>query len=165
MARQVRIWPVIVTFVAAIALEVIPLPELLQPVRPPLPVLVLIYWVMMWPERFGFTAAIILGLCLDILHGQLLGQNALVLAVVTYTTLRFHLQIRIFPLWQLTMTIFALLTIGALLQFLIEGIAGLSMAGFARWSRVLSGTLLWPLVLGVMDRLRMQVEYRESTFN
>ena len=165
MARQVRVWPVIVPFVAAIALEVIPLPELLQPVRPPLPVLVLIYWVMMWPERFGFAAAIILGLCLDILHGQLLGQNALVFAVITYLTLRFHLQIRIFPLWQLTMTIFALLTIGALLQFLIEGIAGLSMTGFARWSRVLSGTLLWPLVLGVMDKLRMQVEFRESTFN
>jgi rod shape-determining protein MreD len=92
-------------------------------------------------------------------------ENALVLAVVTYITLRFHLQIRIFPLWQLTMTVFALLTIGALLQFLIEGIAGLPMTGFARWSRVLSGTLFWPLVLGVMDRLRMQVEYRESTFN
>ena len=165
MARQVRIWPVLVTFVAAIALEVMPLPELLQPVRPPLPEMVLIYWVMMWPERFGMGTAFILGLCLDILHGQLLGQNALALSVVAYITLRFHLQIRIFPLWQLTMTVFALLTIGALTQFLIEGIAGLSMIGLARWSRVLTGTLIWPLVMGIMDRLRMQIEYRESTFD
>lgn len=165
MARQVRVWPVLVTFVAAIALEVMPLPELLQPVRPPLPEMVLIYWVMMWPERFGIGTAFIIGLCLDILHGQLLGQNALSLSVVTYITLRFHLQIRIFPLWQLTMTIFALLAIGALVQFLIEGIAGLSMIGLARWSRVLTGILLWPLLMGVMDRLRMQIEYRESTFD
>jgi rod shape-determining protein MreD len=165
MARQVRVWPVIITFLAAIALEIIPLPELLQPVRPPFAALVLIYWVMMWPERFGLASAFILGLSLDILQGQLLGQNVLMFAVVTYLTLRFHLQIRIFPLWQLTMTVFALLTIGALLQLLIEGIAGLPLTGFALWGRVLSGTLLWPLVLGVMDRIRMQVEHRESTFD
>jgi rod shape-determining protein MreD len=165
MARQVRVWPVIIAFLAAIALEVIPLPGLLQSVRPPFVALVLIYWVMMWPERFGLANAFILGLCLDILHGQLMGQNALMFAVVTYLTLRFHLQIRIFPLWQLTIIVFALLTISALVQLLIEGIAGLSMTGFTLWGRVLSGTLLWPLVLGVMDRLRMQVEHRESTFD
>jgi rod shape-determining protein MreD len=165
MARQVRVWPVLVAFVAAIALDMMPLPELLQPARPPLPEMVLIYWVMMWPERFGVGTAFIIGLCLDILHGQLLGQNALSLSVVAYITLRFHLQIRIFPLWQLTMTIFALLAIGALVKFLIEGIAGLSMLGLARWGQVLAGVLLWPLLMGVMDRLRMQIEYRESTFD
>ena len=164
MAKQTRVWPVIVTFVAAIALELVPLPEMLQPVRPPFTLLVLIYWVMMWPERFGFIAACLIGLSLDILHGQLLGQNVLVYSVVTYLTLRFHLQIRIFPLWQLTMTVFALLWIAALLLILIEGVAGLSPSGFAGWTRVLSGTLIWPLILGVMDRLRMQVEYRESSF-
>ena len=164
MARRVRIWPVVVAFIAAIALEVVPLPDFLQPVRPPLPAMVLIYWAMMWPERFGLIAAFTLGICLDILHGQLLGQNALALCVVAYLTLRFHLQIRIFPLWQLTITIFALLTVGAFLELMIEGIAGLPSAGLDRWSRVLSGTLFWPLLLGVMDRLRMQVEHRESKF-
>jgi rod shape-determining protein MreD len=164
MARRVRIWPVLVTFIAAIALEVVPLPDFLQPVRPPLPAMVLIYWAMMRPERFGIGAAFVIGICLDVLHGQLLGQNALALCVVTYLTLRFHLQIRIFPLWQLTITIFALLTIGGFLELIIEGIAGLPSAGLARWSRILSGTLFWPLILGVMDRLRMQVEHRESKF-
>lgn len=164
MARQVRVWPVLVAFVAAVAMDILPLPDALQPFRPPFAVLVLIYWTMMWPERFGLATAVILGLGLDILHGQLLGQNALVLSVVSYLTLRFHLQIRIFPLWQLTVTIFALLTIGALLQFVIEGIAGFSLGSYSRWIRVLSGTLIWPLVLGVMDRLRIQVEHREASF-
>ncbi len=165
MTRQVRVWPVLVTFVAAIALEIMPLPGLLQPVRPPLPEMVLIYWVMMWPDRFSVGTAFTIGLCLDVLHGQLLGQNALALSVVAYLTLRFHLQIRIFPLWQLTMTVFVLLTIGAFMQVLIEGIAGLSMIGLARWTRVITGTLIWPLLMGVMDRLRMQIAYRESTFD
>jgi rod shape-determining protein MreD len=165
MARQVRVWPVLVTFAAAIALEIMPLPGLLQSVRPPISEMVLIYWIMMWPERFGVGTAFIMGLCLDILHGQLLGQNALALSVVAYLTLRFHLQIRIFPLRQLTMTIFALLAIGIFMQVLIEGVAGLPMIGLERWARVLTGTLIWPLLMGVMDRLRMQIEYRESTLD
>ncbi|MDP6435629.1 MAG: rod shape-determining protein MreD [Gammaproteobacteria bacterium] len=158
-------WPVFVAFVAAVALEVVPLPVALQPVRPPLPAMVLIYWAMMWPQRFGLGTAFIMGICLDILHGQLLGQNALTLSVVIYLTLRFHLQIRIFPLWQLTMTVFALLAIEAFLRFMIEGLAGLDPGGFSRWSRVLCGALFWPLVLGIMDRLRTQVETRDPSFN
>ncbi len=165
MAKRVRVWPVIVAFIAAIALEVVPLPGILQPVRPPLPAMVLIYWAMMWPQRFGLGKAFIIGICLDILHGQLLGQNALALCVVTYLTLRFHLQIRIFPLWQLTMTVFALLTIQVFVQILVEGLAGIPSGGLGRWSHVLVGTLIWPLVLAVMDRLRMQVESRDPSFN
>jgi len=164
MARQLRLWPVLVTFIAAIALDLVPLPDWLQAARPPLTVMLLIYWAMMFPERIGIGMAFVMGIALDILHGQLLGQNALVLCVVTYLTIRFHLRIRIFPLWQLTMTVFALLAVGAFIDFLIEGIAGLPQAGFMRWSQVLTGTLLWPLLLGLMDRLRMQIEHRESSF-
>jgi len=155
-----RSWPVLVALLCAITIEMMPLPAWMQPFRPPLPAMVLIYWVMMWPERFNLGFAFLLGICLDILHGQLLGQNALVLTVVTFITLRFHLQIRIFPLWQLTMTVFALLTLGAFLEFLIEGIAGLLPVGMSRWGRVLAGTALWAPVMGIMDRLRMTVEFR-----
>ena len=165
MAARVRVWPVLVAFVAAISLEIVPLPTFLQPFRPPLPAMVLIYWAMMWPHRFGIGTAFIIGICLDILHGQLLGQNALVLCAVTYLTVRFHLQIRIFPLWQLTVTVFALLAVQAALLYLVDGIAGFDSGGPGRWIRVLSGTLFWPLILGVMDRLRQQVEQRDPRFN
>jgi rod shape-determining protein MreD len=158
-------WPVLIAFITAISLEIVPIPDVLQPMRPPLVVMVLIYWVMMWPERFGIGTAFILGICLDILHGQLLGQNALALTVVSYLTVRFHLRIRIFPLWQLTSAVFGLLLIGAIIDYLLEGIAGLPPTGYGRWSRVLSGTLFWPLLLGLMDQLRTQVEFRESTLD
>ena len=165
MARRVRLWPLIAAMVAAVAFEIMPLPGILQGFRPPLPTMIMIYCAMMWPQRFGIGTEFCVGLCLDILHGQLLGQNALALTAVTYLTLRFHLQIRIFPLWQLTVTVFALLAFGAFLQFLVEGLAGLPPAGLARWTRVLSGTLFWPLVMGIMDRLRISVEARPSSFN
>jgi rod shape-determining protein MreD len=165
MAGRTKVWPVIIAFIAAIALEVVPLPGALQAFRPPFAAMVLIYWAMMWPQRFGLGTAFIIGICLDILHGQLLGQNALSLSIIAYLTVRFHLQIRIFPLWQLTMTVFALLSIEALLQYLVEGVAGLEIGSMARMTRVLSGTLIWPLLLGIMDRVRMQAENRDPSFN
>lgn len=164
MARAARIWPAVVTLVTAVALEIMPLPEMLQPLRPPLPAMALLYWVMMWPERFGLLTAFILGIVLDILHGQLLGQNALALCVMAYITVRFHLQIRIFPLWQMTMTVLALLTLVAALQFIIEGMAGFGAIGLGRWPAVICGTLLWQPVMALLDRVREQCEMRSSNF-
>jgi rod shape-determining protein MreD len=164
MARVIRSWPAMVSFVAAIALEIVPLPDFLVPLRPPLSLMALIYWTMMWPERFGLLTAFVLGITLDILHGQLLGQNALALLVVTYLTVRFHLQIRIFPLWQLTMTVMALLCIAVFMLFVVEGIAGFGMLGLSRWPHIVSGTLLWPLVMGLLNRIRTQSEFRSTHF-
>jgi len=164
MARPQRLWPVLVTFLVAIALEITPLPEALQAIRPPLPTMVLIYWILMWPERFGLLAGFALGIVLDILHGQLLGQNALALSAVSYMAVRFHLQIRIFPLWQMTMTVLALLTLMASLLFVVEGIAGLGILGLGRWPQVVTGTLLWPPVMALLDRVRLQSETRSGNF-
>lgn len=164
MARHTRSWPVLLSFVIAVALEILPLPSALQALRPPLPAMVLIYWAMMWPQRFGLLTGFSLGLILDVLHGQILGQNALALSVVAYLTVRFHLQIRIFPLWQLTMTVFALLACAALLRFLAEGIAGMPAPPLAFWLRVISGAVLWPVVMGILDRLRLQAEARPTRF-
>lgn len=165
MARQMRTWPVFIAFLVAIALEILPLPAALQPFRPPLAAMVMIYWAVMCPERFGIATAFLLGICLDILHGQLLGQNALGFTVMAYLAVRFHLRIRIFPLWQLMSAVFVLLLTGASVEFLIEGIAGLPATGVGRWTRVLAGTAVWPLILGLMDQLRIQVEFRESSLD
>ena len=107
--RNFARWPVWLAMIGAAALMSLPLPDFLSPVRPAWATLVVIYWIMMWPGRFGIGSAWLIGLLVDVLQGDTLGQHALALTVVAYITLRFHLQIRIFPLWQLTATVFALL--------------------------------------------------------
>ena len=165
MARPVYSWPAYVALLVALALEIVPLPPVLELLRPPFVAMVLIYWIMMWPQLIGLGTAFLLGIALDILHGQLLGQNALALSIVGFLTLRFHLQIRIFPLWQLTMTVFALLAVDALLRFLVEGIAGLPRTGFENWTRIIVGTLIWPIVMAILDNLRLRAETQPSHFD
>ena len=162
--RNAPRWPVWLVLIGAAALMSLPLPEGLTPYRPAWATLALIYWIMMWPGRFGLGSAWLLGLLLDVLQGATLGQHALALSVVGYITLRFHLQIRIFPLWQLTATVFALLGLEAFILFWIDGVAGNQPVGLARWSQVVTGAVLWPLVMAMMDRLRERLERRDARF-
>jgi rod shape-determining protein MreD len=157
-------WPIWVVLLIATALVSLPLPDSITPFRPPWATLAVIYWIMMWPRMFGIGSAWIIGLILDLLQGDLMGQHAFSLSVVAYLTLRFHLQIRIFPLWQLTMTIFALLAIEAFILFWIDGVAGNPAVGFGRWTQVVAGAILWPPVMAVMDRLRERIAHRDPTF-
>lgn len=162
--RKAPRWPVWLALLVSTALVSLPLPEALTPIRPPWATLAVIYWVMMWPRVFGLGTAWLIGLTIDILHGTLMGQHALALSVVAYLTLRFHLQIRIFPLWQLTMTVFALLTIEAFIILWIDGILGNPLLGISRWTQVIIGSILWPPIMAVMDRIRERVENFDPTF-
>jgi rod shape-determining protein MreD len=153
-----------VTIIGATGLAIVPLPALVEPFRPPWVTMVLIYWCLMWPRLCGILTAFTAGLALDVLYGNLLGQHALSLSAVAYLTLRFHLQIRIFPLWQLTMTVFMLMTIDAFLVFWIDGISGYPGGGAARWTPVLAGGVAWAPVMAVLDALRLRAENRNKRF-
>lgn len=152
------------TLLIAIVLTIVPLPEVVAPFRPPWVTMAIIYWGMMWPRLCGILTAFICGLILDVLSGSLLGQHAMALSVVSYLTLRFHLQIRIFPLWQLTATAFVLLAVDAFLVFWAAGIAGYPTGGWGRWTQVVAGAVCWAPVMAVFDSQRLRAENRRKRF-
>lgn len=153
-----------VTLLGALALAVFPLPAAVEPFRPPFLTMAIIYWTMMWPRLCGLLTAFIAGLLLDVLYGSLLGQHALALVVVSFLTLRFHLQIRNFPLWQLTASATLLLAIDTFFVFWSDGIAGDPTGGPARWITVAAGTVAWVPVMALLDRLRLRSENRSKRF-
>jgi rod shape-determining protein MreD len=158
-------WPVWLLLFAAVVAQIIPLPAALVPFRPPWALLVLMYWTLMWPGRVGVFTAFFVGLVLDVVYGSLLGQNALVLAATCFLVLRFHLQMRVFPLWQLTVGVVVLLALGSLLNLWIDGIGGgRAEFGPGRWGPVLVAGLLWPIVMGLMDTVRERLERRDTSF-
>ena len=68
---------ILLTFVIALLLTVIPLPDWARYLRPDWVGLVLIYWCMALPERVGVTTGWFMGLLVDLLTGTVLGQHAL----------------------------------------------------------------------------------------
>ena len=150
--------PVIITIVVALMLMVLPLPERVEPFRPDWVALTLIYWAMMLPRRWSIGTAWIIGILLDVAQGTILGQHALALCVIVFVTVRFHLLMRVFPMQQLTATIFALLALYQFLLFWINGVAGISVAPVHYWAPVIVGTILWPLVTMLLSGIRLRVE-------
>ena len=151
--------PVIVTIVLAMVLAMVPLPDTAEAYRPDWVVLTLVYWAMMLPRTWSVGSAWLVGLVLDVAQGTILGQHALALRLVVFITGRFHLLMRVFPLSQLTATVFALLAVYQFMLFWINGVAGLSAAPINYWAPVITGALTWPLAFALLSgiRLRMHV--------
>jgi rod shape-determining protein MreD len=148
----------------ALAAELLPLPEVAQPLRPAWTTMAVIYWCLMWPGRFGVFSAFIVGLLVDVAYGTLLGQHALSLCLMAYLVLKLHLQMRVFPLWQLTLSVFALMFLEMFVLLWIDGATGRAEFGPGRWGPVLAAGVFWPVLMAGMDRLRERLERRDSSF-
>jgi rod shape-determining protein MreD len=150
--------PVIVTLIIALMLSVVPLPGWIEAFRPDWIALALIYWAMMLPRSWSVGSAWLVGLVLDVAQGTLLGQHALALALVVFITVRMHLLMRVFPMSQLTASVFSLLALYQFMLFWVNGVVGLPVASIQYWAPVISGTLLWPLVASLLNGARMRAQ-------
>ena len=101
-----------------------------------------------------------MGIVLDTLSGSLLGQHALALLVIVYVAERLHLQIRVFPVSQLGLTVLALLGLYEFILFWIDGVAGRTVPLSERWGPPLAGTLVWLALLVVFDNGRREAHAR-----
>lgn len=156
-AVVVQRWPVYMCLLAGLLLAILPLPAAVEPFRPDWMALALIYWSLALPRNFGLLTAWIAGLLLDVAQGTLLGQHALALTAVVYFPLKFHLQLRVFPVWQLSATVFALLSLYQFILFWINGTAGVASDLVDYWGSVLTGTLVWPPLMLFFNGLRQQM--------
>ncbi len=152
--------PVILTIILSLMLMVVPLPDWATPFRPDWVALTLIYWAMMIPRTWSVGSAWIVGIVLDVAQGTILGQHALALCFIVFITVRFHLLMRVFPMQQLTATVFAILALYQFVLFWINGVAGVDVPPVHYWGPVITGTLFWPLQTMVLRGVRMGIQHR-----
>ncbi len=157
-ARALRQLPVLTTLLIAFMLMIVPMPAAAEPFRPDWLALVLVFWAMTVPRSYSVGIAWLIGIVLDVAQGTLLGQHALALCIIVYITVKFHLLMRVFPLSQLTATVFALLTLYQFLLFWINGVAGVTASAIDYWGPVVSGTIVWPFLSIVLSGLRYRVQ-------
>lgn len=113
-ARARGSWVIFVSFLVAFILAIFPMPATLMWARPDWVALVLIYWVIALPQRFGILLSFAVGLLLDVLEGSMLGQNALSLSVIAYLGLVLYQRLRLFNMWQQAAVIFVMIGINQL---------------------------------------------------
>lgn len=147
-------WIIGTSFVAALLLTVLPLPNWALSLQPEWVMLVLIYWCLALPERIGMGTGWVMGLILDVVHDTVLGQYALSLTIVAFLALYLHRRLRLLPVWQQTLSIFLLVFIGQVLVLWVKGLTGNLVWSISYLLPPLISAVLWPAVFVILRGLR-----------
>ena len=143
LARAKNGWVVWFTFAVGLLLSVSPLPQFMEIFRPLWLALLLAFWALALPHKIGMTTAWLLGLAEDVLYGTLLGQNALILTLITFLVVSLQQRLRMFPMWQQSLVI---LVLAQLAQLWLSALTGNRRPTLALVLPALVSALLWPWV-------------------
>ena len=155
MSRARNPWLLPLSVFVALLLGLLPLPDLLQPLRPYWLALVVAYWVIEDPDRVGLGFAFAMGLLADLAFGGLLGEQALRLVVMAFILQRFRAQLRFFPLSQQALAIGGLLVNDRVVSAAVHFTLGEPQLPWSFWWAPLLGMLLWGPVFLLLDTFRL----------
>ena len=160
--RRDRPRVIVFTLAIAIVLTLVYLPPALDAIRPYWVALVLIYWCLETQDLVTLGKAFVIGLLLDLLTGSLLGLHALSLVILVYLVTRFRARLRFFPPWQQALSVLALLLNDRIILLWIISLRGDPMPSLDFWLPPIVGTLLWPWLFLLLDRVRGAMRHRAS---
>jgi len=148
------------TILVAMILSILPLPKLAQWLSPHWVVLVMIYWAIALPFRVNVGVAFIVGILLDVLNGTLIGEHALALVIITYFAVKFHTQIRVFPVLQQALIVCGLILIYQACLSWVQSIISQPLGTWWVWLAAFSSMLLWPWTFNLLRdcRRRFRIE-------
>ncbi|HEX8776861.1 MAG TPA: rod shape-determining protein MreD, partial [Rhodanobacter sp.] len=144
-------WTFWICIALSLLLMLMPLPAMVQPLKPYWPALVLVYWALETSDRVTVGLAFGVGLAADLLNGALLGDQAVRLAVLVFIVLRFRSRLRFFPMWQQALAVWLLLLNNHVLQALIRAFAGDPRMPVQSWLAPAVGAAIWPFVFLLLD--------------
>ncbi|MEO1886751.1 MAG: rod shape-determining protein MreD [Methyloprofundus sp.] len=142
------------TVILAMGLLIVPWSTPALYLAPNWVLLILIYWALAIPETAGVGKAWFVGLLVDVLTGQLLGQNAFAYAASIYLSIKQHKRIRHNPIIQQSLFVCLILLVAQIIVFWIERINGQIMPMLS-WLTVLTGGIVWPVILLLMRKIRI----------
>lgn len=145
-SRPSRGWIVWLTFIAGLLLTISPLPQFMEILRPMWLALLMAFWSLALPQKIGMVTAWLLGLCIDVLYGTLLGQNALILTLITFLVLSLQQRMRTFPMWQQSLIVLVVFGLAQLVQLWLSALTGNRQPTLALLLPALVSALLWPWV-------------------
>lgn len=145
---------ILLSFIVALMLTMVPVPSWAEDLRPHWALLVLVYWSMAIPTRIGVGIAWMLGLLLDVTYDALLGQHALALALVIFLTINLHQRMRVFPVWQQAIVVLVFCIIYDMINLWIKGISGHAPNIWLYILPSITSALIWPIIYIVLRNAR-----------
>ncbi|MBF0786234.1 rod shape-determining protein MreD [Muribacter muris] len=155
-----QILVLVLIFIVAFVLEIMPWPAGFQGLRPTWVVLVLIYWALALPNKISVGTAFIAGIIWDLILGSILGVHALVLSIAIYFVAKYHLILRNLSLWLQGVLVIAYIAVIRFLILFVELVLhGAVFNQQELLGAVISG-VLWPWIFLLMRQIRRGLHLR-----
>ncbi|MEE8150688.1 MAG: rod shape-determining protein MreD [Nitrosomonadaceae bacterium] len=143
-------WFIILSFMVALLLNLLPLQGIVLTLRPDFVALVLLYWSINQPQRVGMSAAFGMGLLMDVGNSSMLGQHALAYSVMIFLALLMRRRLRIFGLLEQAPQIGLMLLAAQFITLLTELLNRAHFPGWYFFLASITGVLLWPLISSLL---------------
>jgi len=154
MINQTQLLLLLKVTILAFIIGSISLPNILELVSPFWLLLFFIYWLIYSDSNGIFSAALILGLLLDILQGAILGQNALALIISSAFILSVKKSFFVSNLTTQQVYVF----IASLIYLILFLVTHLVVQGLhIQWLIIFvpfTGALVWPVVRFLLAKLK-----------
>jgi rod shape-determining protein MreD len=135
---------VVLTLVAALLLDLMPLTGWVLMLRPDFVALALLYWGIHQPRKVGFLPAWLLGLVVDVAEGSLLGQHALAYSVMMFSAIALHRRVAMFDVRHQMLHVLVILLLMQVIVLVVRVAAGGEYPGWWYFVPGVIGALLWP---------------------
>ena len=140
--RPIKNALILFSVVVALFLNGLPWSGIWLMLRPDFVALVLLYWCMHKPWRFGIGLSWAVGILADVSDASLFGQHALAYTWLAFGGVVLNNRLRMFDLRQQTIQVFVIIT----LTYLIYAIVNWQTNGYVIWGYFLgclTSTALW----------------------
>jgi rod shape-determining protein MreD len=159
MKKNKKILIIALSFFCSFILAVVPFPAELNDYRPAIPAIVMIYWCLKAPQYIGVINGWCIGLGFDVLHGSVLGQNALGFTLIAYACLLYDSRFKFSPRSQQMVFIFMLVV----LYITVTGKISQVFASGDFTMTHLKGALLTPPIWLLLVTLFRRIESKDNT--
>ena len=139
--RPVKGWFIGLTVLLAMFLNMIPVGRL--PGFPDCVALLIAFWCVREPLKIGMGIAFLLGLTMDVVDANIIGQHALAYVLLAYAANSLSRRILWFPLIEQALQILPLLLLTQMVMLLLRLITGAEFPGLSYFLGSLVGALLW----------------------
>lgn len=144
---------VLVSFVIAMVLELVVLPDRVLFLRPEWLTITLVYWMLRRPDKVGIAFGFGTGIVMDVMSGTYFGIHALALSLVSYLVLGMHKRLKMFPILQQAAIIFVVTGIQLMIVYTLRSVLSVADNGLEYLWHALMSAIVWPFVVVLYDRL------------
>lgn len=154
---RLRNYSIALSILAALVLQIVPMPANFDLYRPDWVMLILSYWVLALPNRVNVGVAFIVGLMLDILLGTTLGVHSFAMCLCIYVLAANYQRLRNYSVWQQSVIIGVLNALYNLVVFWLQHLITDILFLFTYLWPVASAVVMWPWLFWLLRKIRRQL--------